>query len=50
MDFLALNLLRKNWKENAEHTIARGKGRSTWYKSFKTRIAKIEKDYEFEKE
>ena len=40
----------KKWKENAEHTIAREKGRSEWYKSFKTRIAKVERDYEFEKE
>jgi heme-degrading monooxygenase HmoA len=40
----------KNWKENVEHTIARQKGRSEWYKSFKTRIAKIERDYGFENE
>lgn len=40
----------KKWKENTEHTIAREKGRSKWYKSFKTRIAKVERDYEFEKE
>lgn len=35
----------KNWKENAEHTIARKKGRLDWYKAFKTRIAKVERDY-----
>ncbi len=39
----------KNWKENAEHTLARNKGRSQWYSAFKTRIAKIERDYGFEK-
>ncbi|MBX2959049.1 MAG: antibiotic biosynthesis monooxygenase [Flavobacteriales bacterium] len=39
----------KNWREHAEHTIAREKGRSDWYKAFKTRIAKVERDYEFEK-
>ncbi|KAB2859359.1 MAG: antibiotic biosynthesis monooxygenase [Flavobacteriales bacterium] len=39
----------KKWKEHAEHTIAREKGRSDWYKAFKTRIAKVERDYEFEK-
>lgn len=39
----------KKWKENAEHKIARDKGKSAWYKSFKTRIAKVERDYEFEK-
>jgi heme-degrading monooxygenase HmoA len=40
----------KNWKVNAEHKIARDKGRVEWYKTFKTRIAKVERDYEFEKE
>jgi heme-degrading monooxygenase HmoA len=38
----------KKWKFNPEHTIARNKGRSEWYKSFKVRIAKVEKDYSFE--
>lgn len=38
----------KNWKENAEHKIARAKGRTDWYQSFKVRIAKVERDYEFE--
>ena len=38
----------KQWKNNSEHKIAREKGRSLWYKSFKTRIAKVENDYEFE--
>ncbi|MCF6270149.1 MAG: antibiotic biosynthesis monooxygenase [Melioribacteraceae bacterium] len=40
----------KKWKENAEHSIAREKGRNEWYKSFKTRIAKVERDYKNEKE
>jgi len=35
----------QNWKNNAEHSIAKGKGKSTWYKTFKTRIAKVERDY-----
>jgi heme-degrading monooxygenase HmoA len=38
----------KKWKENTEHTIARNKGREIWYKSFKTRIAKVDNDYGFE--
>ena len=38
----------KKWKDNAEHLIAQERGRSDWYKFFKTRIAKIERDYEFE--
>lgn len=37
----------KNWKHNVEHTMAREKGRTAWYKSFKVRIAKVEKDYGF---
>ncbi|MFV0573523.1 MAG: antibiotic biosynthesis monooxygenase family protein [Xanthomarina gelatinilytica] len=43
-----LNAIKK-WKENTDHSIAREKGRNEWYKSFKTRIAKVERDYEFEK-
>ena len=39
----------KKWKENADHTIAREKGRKYWYSSFKTRIALVERDYGFEK-
>lgn len=39
----------KNWREHAEYTIAREKGRADWYKAFKTRIAKVERDYGFEK-
>ena len=39
----------KKWKDNTEHTIARNRGREIWYKSFKTRIAKVESDYDFHK-
>lgn len=35
----------KRWKEHAEHSFAREKGRTIWYKCFKTRIAKVERDY-----
>lgn len=37
----------KNWKQNSEHLIAQQKGRSQWYSKFKTRISKVERDYEF---
>jgi heme-degrading monooxygenase HmoA len=40
----------KNWRENAQHSIAREMGRSDWYQSFKTRIAKVERDYDFERD
>jgi heme-degrading monooxygenase HmoA len=43
-----LECIRK-WRENMEHTIARDKGRKAWYQSFKVRIAKVERDYGFEK-
>ena len=39
----------KRWKKNSEHKIARENGRKIWYKSFKTRIAKVESDYDFHK-
>ena len=39
----------RNWKENPEHKEAQRKGRENWYNSFKTRIAKVECDYDFEK-
>lgn len=40
----------KKWKENTDHAVARSRGRNEWYQSFKTRIAKVERDYSFEKE
>ena len=43
-----LEAIRK-WRENTDHTFAHEKGRKEWYKSFKTRIAKVERDYEFER-
>ncbi|WP_404418735.1 antibiotic biosynthesis monooxygenase family protein [Marinospirillum sp.] len=35
----------KNWKAHAEHKIAQQLGHEKWYSSFKTRIAKVERDY-----
>ena len=37
----------KNWKLHAEHTHARKRGRTEWYKNFTVRIAKVERDYKF---
>ena len=39
-----LGAIRK-WKEHSAHVIAREKGRTEWYQSFKTRIARVERDY-----
>ena len=37
----------KNWKANMEHIEAQEKGKTTWYKNYKVRIAKVEREYEF---
>ena len=41
-----LNSIKK-WKENSEHQVAIEKGKKEWYKNYKVRVAKVEKDYEF---
>ncbi|CAN5140825.1 antibiotic biosynthesis monooxygenase [soil metagenome] len=33
------------WKRNAEHAAAREKGRTSWYKQFELRIARVERAY-----
>jgi heme-degrading monooxygenase HmoA len=33
------------WKANAEHQDAQRLGRAQWYAGFKTRIARVERDY-----
>ena len=38
-----------NWKRVAEHLEAQRAGRDKWYVSFKARIAKVERDYGFER-
>ncbi|MCF8237400.1 MAG: antibiotic biosynthesis monooxygenase [Saprospiraceae bacterium] len=37
----------QQWKRHAEHTAAREKGRTTWYREYTLRIAKVEKEYSF---
>ena len=37
----------KNWKKNTEHLFAQKKGRDQWYAKYKTRICRVERDYEF---
>ena len=39
----------KNWKYNAEHVFARDMGREVWYQSYRLRVARVERDYGFEK-
>lgn len=35
------------WKQNAEHLFAQKQGKEIWYKAYKTRICKVERDYGF---
>lgn len=37
----------KNWKANSRHLFAQKTGRDKWYESYKVRICKVERDYEF---
>lgn len=37
----------QKWKTNMEHLQAQENGRNTWYKNYKVRIAKVEREYEF---
>ena len=37
----------KKWKENISHIEAQKKGKEIWYKNYKIRIAKVEKEYSF---
>lgn len=37
------------WKQHAEHTEVRERGRSTWYAACHTRVCKVERTYRFEK-
>lgn len=36
------------WKQNERHIIAQKRGQSDWYRAYKTRICKVERDYGFE--
>jgi len=35
----------KRWKSNSEHQVAQKMGMDKWYSSYKTRVAKVERDY-----
>jgi heme-degrading monooxygenase HmoA len=39
----------RNWKNNTEHLLVQQKGKNSFYKSYKTRVCKVERDYGFEK-
>ena len=33
------------WKRNAEHSVARERGRTQWYRHFELRVARVERAY-----
>jgi len=37
----------KNWKANIDHQVAQKIGKEKWYQSYKVRICKVEREYEF---
>lgn len=37
----------KSWKQQAEHKIAQERGRANWYQCYTIRIARVEREYEF---
>jgi len=39
-----------NWRENAEHLVAKDRAKQGWYKSFTSTIAKIESSRRFKKD
>lgn len=39
----------KKWKENTDHQMAIKMGRKQWYKCYNVRVAKVEREYGFEK-
>ncbi len=39
----------KAWHENAEHRLAQKLGYQKWYQSFKLRVCRVERDYDFER-
>lgn len=38
-----------HWKSNSEHKLAQSKGISDWYKNYRVRICKVEREYSWEK-
>jgi heme-degrading monooxygenase HmoA len=38
----------KQWKQNSEHLLAQKLGRKDWYRSYRVRICRVEREYGFE--
>jgi heme-degrading monooxygenase HmoA len=39
----------RNWREHAEHQVAQSHGRSKWYREYRLRICRVEREIHFEK-
>ncbi len=39
----------RNWKRNEEHLVAQAKGKSEWYRQYRLRICKVEREYGMDK-
>jgi len=37
----------KNWKDNVDHQAAQKIGKEKWYQTYKVRVCKVEREYEF---
>lgn len=37
----------QTWKKNTDHLMAQKLGREKWYQSYKVRICKVEREYDF---
>jgi len=40
----------RRWKANADHLTAQKAGRERWYRGYRIRVCRIEREYEFERE
>lgn len=37
----------RGWRAHAEHRVAQSQGRSTWYREYRLRICRVERDMHF---
>jgi heme-degrading monooxygenase HmoA len=37
----------RHWREHAEHQVAQSQGRSTWYREYRLRICRVEREIRF---
>ena len=37
----------RNWREHAEHQVAQSQGRNTWYRQYRLRVCRVEREIHF---